>query len=64
MSITGSVGMDSKEAKALTKALQDNTVALQQHTKIMQAVLKINARPQQVTRQPQVDPTLKNIKNI
>ena len=55
--------MDSKEAKALTKALQDNTAALEQHTKIMQAVLKIN-KPQQVARQPQIDPALKNIKNI
>ena len=32
--------MDSKEAKALTKALQENTEALQQHTKVMTAVLK------------------------
>ena len=54
--------MDSKEAKALTKALQDNTAALEQHTKIMQAVLKMSGKPQ--VRQPQVDPALKNIKNI
>lgn len=55
--------MDSKEAKALTKALQDNTAALQQHTKIMQAVLKMSGKSQ-VPRQPQIDLSLKNIKNL
>ena len=62
--------MDSKEAKALTKALQDNTEALQQHTKIMQAVLKMSGKPQTgrlsqgAIPSQQIDPALKNIKNF
>ena len=56
--------MDDKTARQLIAALKANTAALEQHTKTMQAVLKISARPQQVARQPQIDPALKNIKNI
>ena len=46
-------GMDDKTAKALTKALQDNTRALQEHSKLLTAITGKKAPPRPPV--PQVD---------
>lgn len=38
--------MDSKEAKALTKALERNSVALEEHSKLLRAMLGQTKKPQ------------------